>query len=55
MRIEKTVKDSITIDKIRTYNSKMCGKPGEYIIAPPQLFLNSSYSNKFGEIRKYQT
>ncbi len=52
MRIETTLTaDELVIEAGRSYNSKMCGQPGEYMIAPPQFFLdiNGSTVEKYGD------
>lgn len=52
MRIETTKNEAQSlIQPARSYNSKMCGQPGEYIIAPPQFFLdvNGATVAKYGD------
>jgi hypothetical protein len=54
MRIETTMTANdpeTVVQAARSYNSKMCGQPGEYIIAPPQFFLDSNDAtvNKYGD------
>ncbi len=54
MRIETTMTANdpeTVVQAARSYNSKMCGQPGEYIIAPPQFFLNSNGATvkKYGD------
>ncbi|XP_046639085.1 calcium-activated chloride channel regulator 3A-1-like [Daphnia pulicaria] len=57
MRIETTMTANdpeTVVQAARSYNSKMCGQPGEYIIAPPQFFLNSNGATvkKYGDPAK---
>ncbi|XP_057366133.2 calcium-activated chloride channel regulator 3A-1-like [Daphnia carinata] len=57
MRIETTKNSNdpeSLIESARSYSSKMCGQPGEYIIAPPQFFLdvNGATVAKYGDKAK---
>jgi len=59
MRIETTLTASdpeLVVEEARSYNSKLCGHPGEYIIAPPQFFLdiNGAITKKYGDLGKHQ-
>jgi hypothetical protein len=54
IRIETTLTANdpeSVIKAARSYNSKMCGQPGEYMIAPPQFFLDidGSTVEKYGD------
>lgn len=45
MRIETTLtatEPEAVIQPARSHSSKICGQPGEYIIAPPQFFLDAN-------------
>ena len=54
MRIETTLtanEPESLIEAARSYNSKTCGQPGEYMVVPPQFFLdiNGTISAKYGD------
>ena len=50
MRIETTMEtETQMVTEPRTYNSKGCGQPGEYIIAPPYFFLKEDAQNLYGD------
>ena len=53
VRIEETLQDDemTLVRSPRTQQSKPCGQPGEYIIVPPQFFLNADQSTtkEFGD------
>jgi len=56
VRIEETLQDDemTLVRSPRTQQSKPCGQPGEYIIVPPQFFLNADQSTtkEFGDPAK---
>lgn len=52
MRLEETIDvDENLVTTPRTKNSKPCGQPGEYIILPPQFFIDkdNSYTAAYGD------
>ena len=58
VRIENTFDDAQTLVVLgpRTHHTKPCGYSGEYVLLPPEFFLDEggSMTDKFGDLSRFE-